>query len=462
MDALESTDLVDDLRKLRENRFGQVSWESIPLLAIALDRYSPATHPRYRGERLKTFLTNAISRVEEPWKEGLNLAFGFHSDTAGMGSNDRREGFARHFGYTGNTVRRRGHVEDQAFTRLADALLELLAEKPAAAVLASDPQPDRPPAPRPEPTVPSRPTAETPSSRITLAPDPYTLGAEDRLGDVLLDASILDFRGVDLARVAVVAVGLIEEQPEHPTLIEDARAHVPPPEPNRPKAHLVGWHAPVQDQGNILGLDLAKSDYWTTLATRDRIDVLRRQIEGGERDLMTLPRRLDVHLVVVTGVDDKILLTRRGTNVATEPGTWMVSVGESIDWDKDALGDAPHPLATARRCLEDLDELHLPAALASSATFTLVAIATEWNEMLANLIVVAEIPELSVPAARAAFRRGENVALDAVDFSIPSAMAVVDSAEFRAQGASSPQRVSDISRIALLATLRYRFGSDSV
>lgn len=295
-----------------------------------------------------------------------------------------------------------------------------------------------------------------------VAPDHGPLGVEGRLGDVLLDASVLDYAGVELSQVVTVDSGDLEDWPEQPAIIREARSRIPPPEPNHQKAHLVGWQAPVQDQGNIVVLDIARSDFWTSLATRDRIAELQTGLEAGALDLGALPRRLDVHLVVVAGLDDSILLTRRGAHLATEPSTWMVTVGESMDWNRDGAGGTPHPSLTARRCLEDLDELHLPRELVASARYTLVALATEWNEMLANLIVLAELPELGVDAARAAFRRGENVALDAIGFSVEAALPLVETGEYAPRGRQAAQRVSDISRIALLAALRHRFGADAV
>lgn len=310
--------------------------------------------------------------------------------------------------------------------------------------------------------VPPRAAAgEGGGSSRPLAPHHLTVGAESGIGDVVLDASMLEFGGVDLAGVGVVGMGGIDDWPDHPAIVKEAQARIAVPEPNHAKAHLVGWQPPVRDQGNKVVLDLAKSDYWTSVATRDQISGLQQLIVSGSVPLDRLPRRLDVHLVVVTGEDDHLLLTRRGPYVATERETWMVTVGESMDWDEDAAGAAPHPLNTAKRCLVERDELNLPVELAERSRFTLLGIATEWNEMLANLLVLVTIPGLSVNGARAAFRKGENVALDAVPFTPEACMPIIENGFYAAAGSLTAQRVSDISRVALEAAVLNRFGSAS-
>lgn len=296
----------------------------------------------------------------------------------------------------------------------------------------------------------------------TLAPDYLSVGAESGIGDVLLDSSILEFDGTDLANVEIVGMGTIDDWPDHPAVVKDARARIAVPEPNHAKAHLVGWQPPVNDQGNKVVLEVAKSDYWTSLATRDQVSELQDLIVSGNVPLDRLPRRLDVHLVVVAGEDDHVLLTRRGRYVATEPETWMVTVGESVDWDEDIAGVAPHPLRTAKRCLAERDELNLPVELLEQSLFTLLGIATEWNEMLANLIVLVNVPGLSINSARRVFRKGENVAIDAVPFTVEACTPLIERGFYAAAGSLSTQRVSDISRIALNAAVVNRFGSSAL
>lgn len=290
----------------------------------------------------------------------------------------------------------------------------------------------------------------------TIAPDPLQVGSEDRLGDVLLDSSILDYEGVRLEDVIVIDAGLLVDWPGQPAIVEAAKSRVEVPQPNRPKAHLIGWQPPVIDQGNRLRIELAQSDYLTSVATSFTIGPLQRLVEDGRVSLDDLPRRLDVHLIVIAGRDDHVLLSRRGRYVATEPSTWMVSVGESIDWSQDAVAGLPHPLLTARRCLTDFDELNLSERAVAGASFQVVGLATEWNQMLANLIVVAELPDLTVSEARSSFRKGENLAIDSVPFTIDACAPIIDSGRFA--GAVAAHRVSDISRLALRAALRHRFG----
>lgn len=290
--------------------------------------------------------------------------------------------------------------------------------------------------------------------------DVWRLGGEFIIDSVIVDAAICDYEGVDLGSVVVRGVGSLVEIEAHPVFIEEAKVLLPKPEPNRPKAHLVDWQAPIIDQGNILTLEVAKSDYWTSQATQRSVARVQRMIASGEMELMALPRRLDVHLVVVCCGDNKLLLARRGSHVATEPSTWMVTVGESVDWDRDRRGDddLPHPERTARKCLAERDELNLPMEFAQAAKLRLIAIATEWSEMLVNLIVVARVPHLTFDVAKHHFRRGENVRLDAVEFTAEACATLLESRYFAgSSGQVAAQPVSDISRAALLATVRHAF-----
>lgn len=289
--------------------------------------------------------------------------------------------------------------------------------------------------------------------------DINTLGGELVAGSIVMDSSICDYRGVDLGDVQVREVGPLREIPSHPEyILADMRASREPV-PNRPKAHLVDWHAPIIDQGDVITLELARSDYWVSEATKRTLPRIQADIAAGRIDLLRMPRRLDVHLVVITGGDNVLLATQRGSHVASEPSTWMVSVGESMDWDFDRNRDGvPHPLLTARRCLSDRDELNLPPDLVRSAQFRLVALATEWSEMLANLIVLVTLPNANYGDVRRHFRRGENVKVDGIGFELESCVALLRSEKFGESGRMADELpVSDISRLALLAVLRSQF-----
>lgn len=295
------------------------------------------------------------------------------------------------------------------------------------------------------------------SNRVGM--DAHRIGAQLVAGSIVLDSAICDYAGVDLSVVVVNEVGSLEDLSSHPSFISaDKRASVAPV-PNRPKAHIAEWHAPVIDQGDIVTLDLARSDYWTSEATRRSVPRIQREVIAGQIDLMQMPRRLDVHLIVVSEGDGMLLLTGRGSHVATEPSTWMVSVGESIDWEQDQDSNGvPHPTLTARRCLSERDELNLPREIAESASLRLVAIATEWSEMLANLIVVARIPDITFGDIRRYFRRGENSQIDAIAFDPGSCAALLRSQSYvGSSGRRTSMPISDISRVALLAALRESF-----
>ncbi|MFJ6782881.1 toll/interleukin-1 receptor domain-containing protein [Streptomyces yangpuensis] len=287
----------------------------------------------------------------------------------------------------------------------------------------------------------------------------HRLGAECVTGSIVVDSAICDYAGVDLSDVVVRGLGELEDMDAHPAFIAaDRRAGVEPT-PNRPKAHLVDWHAPVIDQGDVVTLDLARSDYWTSEATKRTISRIQREVLDGQIDYMRLPRRLDVHLVVVSEHDSMAVLARRGSHVATEPSTWMVSVGESMDWQQDqSEGGIPHPIRTAKRCLSERDELNLPGDLVESADFRLVAVATEWEEMLINLIVLARIPGVTFDDVRRHFRRGENLQLDAIPFLPQTCASFLQAGSYAGSGGTGARMpISDISRFALLAALRSRY-----
>lgn len=287
--------------------------------------------------------------------------------------------------------------------------------------------------------------------------DAWELGAEWLIGSVVVDAAICNYHGINLASVVVGDLGPLKEIQTHPQYIRDQQAVTIEPIPNRPKVHLVGWHAPIEDQGNIVLLEVAKSDFWTSVATKSVLSRLQSEIEDGTLELISLPRRLDVHLVVICGVDNKILLTFRSDHVATEPQTWMVTVGESMDWGRDSVDGVPQPVETARHCLKELDELNLTEASAEAADLVLIAVATEWTEMLANLVVIARIPLLTFDEAKKRFRRGENVRIDAIEFTAEACAPLITSGRFRGGHPAAQERlVSDISRAALLAALRHQ------
>lgn len=287
---------------------------------------------------------------------------------------------------------------------------------------------------------------------------PRYLGAELVAGSIVLDSAICNYSGLNLDDVVVEDAGPVTDSRFLPPFIMADMRSSAEPVPNRSKAHLIEWHAPVIDQGDILTLDLARSDYWLSEATKRTVPRIQQAVLDGQVDLMQMPRRLDVHLVVVSQKDNMLLLTRRGSHVATEPSTWMITVGESMDWDQDQNdGGIPHPARTARRCLTERDELNLPHRIAELAELRLIAIATEWSEMLVNLITITTLPEIDADGMMNYFRRGENVKLDAVPFTPESCIRLLRSQSFSGSDErSNSAPISDISRLALYAALRSR------
>lgn len=157
--------LVEDLKKVRERGIPKTRPDSVPALKEALARRRPDLDDTERKHFLEDLLTQAANELGDD-AEGIRLALGIgafprNPDGRVRSSADRRAAFAAHYQSTSETVRRRGGLEDQVFTKLARAILSL---PPVASPTArSDDQPAGPSL---------RPTGEAASATAGANPRP--------------------------------------------------------------------------------------------------------------------------------------------------------------------------------------------------------------------------------------------------------------------------------------------------
>jgi tetratricopeptide (TPR) repeat protein len=154
--------LVEDIQVVRKKGIRKPNLiKSLPTLARAMERYWPLRAVEDRGHFLEEFLEKAAEQLGTHDNEGIRLALGIGALDPGT-SAKRRADFASHYDREPETVRRPGHLEEQAFKKLAKAVLGLIQDAElshigaAATVptIGSSPIPD--PEDRPDPIITSR------------------------------------------------------------------------------------------------------------------------------------------------------------------------------------------------------------------------------------------------------------------------------------------------------------------
>jgi hypothetical protein len=297
------------------------------------------------------------------------------------------------------------------------------------------------------------------------------LGALWAIRDILVESTFGSrHKGIDISRVGVRPA--LADSPSLPRYVYEARAVIPEPHFNRPKAYLTQWTGPILDSklGVTLHVghrDAAVSsgifDYWTTLAVREKTPQLTADLRDHHSRLDSLSRQLYATLTVVSA-DDKVLLARRTKAsgiVDALPGYWMTSIGESVDGVKDRDNThTPNPIRTIRRCLVESDELNLSAADIHGARVTCLGLVTPWRWILTSLLVLVELP---VPIDRIfeAAIRGENDQYDSIDFDIVPCLALIRAGEFSAKP-RSPEPLAPLASVGLLLSLFSRYGFEEV
>jgi hypothetical protein len=295
-------------------------------------------------------------------------------------------------------------------------------------------------------------------------------GVSFAMGDVLIDCTFGGFRGIDSSKILVQPT--IPDAPNLPWYVYTARAKMREPQPNRTKAYLSQWIPPVIDRADQVTLftgyrdpaaTTGRYDYWTTKAVVASVPRIQQGLLDGKLALQELARRLDHVLVVVTS-DRKLVLARRGDTRVVDnlAGSWMASVGESIDGEKDKdRSGAPSPILAVSRCLLDYDELNLEQSDLDGARVTYLGLATEWAFMYVNLLVLVE---LAVDSDRVLDRAvpGEHRAFAITDFAPDACLPLVRSGSFQTARFHQANPIVPASRVALLLSLFARFGADAI
>jgi hypothetical protein len=287
------------------------------------------------------------------------------------------------------------------------------------------------------------------------------------VGNVIMDADFLGFAG--LAPDNVLVDWEPQLSPRLPDYIYETRkllAQSPAArrEPNKPKVFLDSWHAPIIDQGGQLRLVACKSDWLMRRALKENVAKLQDDIL--ERSITSFARPLDTDAVVITA-DAKLILGYRKGEVDYEKQTWSVP-GEQMDADQDYDPNVASvsPTNTILRALAESDELHLPKNFIPSPTeIRFVALATEWNMLLANLIAIVKLARVKSTELKDHFVKGEMYYLHIVDFPEDIGSCVASCLPLLRDGATIPvpeppwhARLNDITRFSILAALFNRFG----
>lgn len=182
--------LVEDLKEIRERGIGRVPPDKIPALIKVIADRRPDLGADARVHHLEDFLANAAKELGEHDEAGIRLAFGL--DGLGRNSADRRMDFANHYKRTPRTVRRPGGLEDQAFTKLAQAIL--------------NPRPDAPQTLSPNDAVPRPPI---PAGQIH--PLTRQVAAETNLASLGTDAQVASGPVLTSRSRAYLAIDSVEQ-----------------------------------------------------------------------------------------------------------------------------------------------------------------------------------------------------------------------------------------------------------
>jgi hypothetical protein len=275
--------------------------------------------------------------------------------------------------------------------------------------------------------------------------------------DIIVEGDLAGFAGVYPHQTRVTMTeNLASLLPES---VLQAKQRVREPFPNKPKVFLLDWEPPVIDTGANLKLKLCDSDYWTSLAMEEVRDELKREILGGKILLKSLPRRLNIAVVVITA-DLRLILCRRGGPHQTRyyADTWSL-IGETMDAkeDRNQAGEI-RPENTVLRALTEYDELNLPDEVAADAEIRFLAITTNWEYLLADMIALVRLRTKDFAFVRDCWTVGEHTNLGYIPFEIASCLQLITAGHYAP--AAAPQMQAPInmwSRTGILAALFSEF-----
>lgn len=102
----------------------------------------------------------------------------------------------------------------------------------------------------------------TATGKLASASQTPPLKNQIAIDDIILEAPILGFQGVDPSDTVVT---MISQQPDLPEYVRKKKASIPEPDPNRPKVYLAHFVSPLSDEKNRLGLHIGLTDFWTSI-----------------------------------------------------------------------------------------------------------------------------------------------------------------------------------------------------
>lgn len=302
-----------------------------------------------------------------------------------------------------------------------------------------------------------------PNTELRRSPILKLAGTPLAIDTVIVELPILGFVGVPCENTEI---RMLNAPPNYPLCVENAKALVPEPKPNRPKVYLADWTPPLSDDGNILRLTLGRTDFWTSKSVDASADQIKSNLENGNLELSKLPRRLALHIVVVTA-DDKLILCRRTETVDYEKGAWSATFEENLDPKMDSCADGLVDLDKGvRRGLGENEELGLSSDVVQSAIITLLALGIEWNILGGILIVLVKLPRTGSQEVLDCLSRAgdkEHQSFDCIDFSIPRCLAILaDNGHTPLGRPGETGRLHQTSRVRILAALFSVYGTSEV
>ncbi|MBI5932387.1 MAG: toll/interleukin-1 receptor domain-containing protein [Chloroflexi bacterium] len=294
------------------------------------------------------------------------------------------------------------------------------------------------------------------------------LGAKFAIDDVIVDGEFAGFRGIASNQLSIKAAST--DSPNLPDYVYEARNKIPRPSLNKWKAYLENWKAPIIDLGDVVSMQIGhldsktsdgKYDYWTTVAVLESLPRLQQELLTGKIQLRQLARRMDLVLVVVTS-DKQLVLARRSEQVDNAKGFWMASVGESLDPSLDLdINRVPNPIEATRRCLGEYDELNLSSSDINGANMQILGIATEWQFLYANLIVLVQL-NVKLERVKERASEGEHTRIEGISFTPQACLPLIRHGWYESDTKIYSAPLVPASRAALLMSLMSGYGYDDI
>jgi len=286
-----------------------------------------------------------------------------------------------------------------------------------------------------------------------------TLRAHVAIDDIILEAPILGFQGVDPDHVCVT---MTKQGPLLPDYVLQKKATIPEPASNRRKVYLAHFISPLSDEKNRLCIEIGYTDFWTSVAVESTINRLHEDVKCGRLDLFKFPRQLVCHIIVITS-DQQLVLCRRTEDVRYEKLAWSASFEESIDAERDLTASGTvDPVMTVRRTLGVKEELGLPEELVESAMIKFIAIGTEWSYFSTPLIALVRLPSAEASQIQDFFLGAydrEHTDFDTIPFTVSDCLELLKRGRHIPKARPNAEdRLHRTSRLRILCAMFAEFG----